>query len=736
MIKKLLSKKFKLALLLLLATVGVFAFNIKPALAEEFDNLRCFWSDQAIVVCKFGGSGPLNTGETTWDLAYDAQASKNAGTPKFKVNGIDGGYLTFGTNPSNARLEAEGKASDVSVTNVSQSIKIGDPNECGIITTGDGCDGAFDTEGLDGPGLDTKVFQESGKELAKNEDALSQCENNKSIPIGFIFCPILDGINNTVGALIGGSGQVDNPNGRQGLLVSFLRLPPINSGSTGDTLSGVMRNVITIANIFYIIIFLLLIFAGSIPFLNLDSYTIKKTLPKFIGAVILTQFAVPICGVIIDFFNIIALAIPNLVFGLSNGVVADYNTVGIGGQVAGAVGLVVGSGALIGVLAFAPVIVLILGIMALVGALMSVFYIMVRFFLLYILVILSPIAFATWVLPGTEKFFKQWWTNFIKLNAMFVTIMGLLSVSILLSRIFQNLGSGQGGNVVTKLLAGVIPIIALIMVPKTLKWTTQGMNALAAGALGAVAGAGGKAAGSLKGKATNAAKTGVGEAQNKAVATAFGAGRNKTAALLGGRLPTKKGLLATNRASAKYQGETLENNRSSMKNIGDNLRDIPGGLSAYEQYGAELKQVALGKGSKVLKASAGDVAMQKAAIAELAGRGDVGDIRDLQGTVDNSVIMQGIQPHVGDVAAKAPDIVKGPRAYETISAEKMLDLDKSSLELMIEQSKTNPTTRAALEGGARTIHSSPELRAKLSGEAIEKLNKERISGPAGSPLAF
>jgi hypothetical protein len=128
--------------------------------------------------------------------------------------------------------------------------------------------------------------------------------------------------------------------------------------------------------------------------------------------------------------------------------------------------------------------------------------------------------------------------------------------------------------------------------------------------------------------------------------------------------------------------------------------------------------------------------MQKAAIAELAGRGDVGDIRDLQGTVDNSVIMQGIQPHVGDVAAKAPDIVKGPRAYETISAEKMLDLDKSSLELMIEQSKTNPTTRAALEGGARTIHSSPELRAKLSGEAIEKLNKERISGPAGSPLAF
>jgi len=59
-------------------------------------------------------------------------------------------------------------------------------------------------------------------------------------------------------------------------------------------------------------------------------------------------------------------------------------------------------------------------IMILVGgfaviALLAIFLtVVVRNFLLIVLLGLSPIAFAAWVFPDTEKYWKMWWSNFIK----------------------------------------------------------------------------------------------------------------------------------------------------------------------------------------------------------------------------------------------------------------------------------------------------------------------------------
>ena len=339
------------------------------------------------------------------------------------------------------------------------------------------------------------------------------------------------------------------------------------------------------------------------------------------------------------------------------------------------------------------------------------------------MILIAPLAFVAWVIPGTEKFFKQWWTDFIRLNAMFVTIMALLSGSIVISSALTAQPDTNLG-----FLPAVMPIVALFLIPKTLKATTKGLSALSGAALGAAGAATGKATS----KAKEAGKTQIQEQRGAAAAAAFGKntsfGRTR-AALLQGKLPTKKGVAAASAASSKFNKEQLQSNRDALSNIGSTL--------GHDEYGNELLRVARGEGSDVLRAKKGDVSVQKAAIAELAGRGDVKEIRSLPSSgVDNQLIMQGIEPHVGDVIAAAPDIVKGPAAYESISAEKMLNLDESSLELMIQQSKSNPTTRAALEGGAKTIHSSPELRAKLSGQAIEKLTNEKIIGPTGSPLQF
>lgn len=609
---------------------GFLLSNHKAALAEQFnDNLICDWENQAKIVCKFGG-GLNGVFETTWDLYYEPTNSRNENTPVFKVN-KENGFLTF-TSPTQATLREGGREQQVSVENTSQATIKGNESECGIIQPNGPCDGGGDVaDGFTGTGLNTEAFINGIKEQQEKEAALSQCENNKGIPLQFITCPLLDGINNTVGALIGGDEQIDTA--RQGLLIDFLKLPPINAGETGSVLSQVVGNVVNIANIFYILIFIILIFASSIPFLNLDSYTIKKTLPKFIAAVILTQFSIQICGIIVDFFNLLGLAIPNVIFGLISGVSfpPGGGVAEVGAQVGTSVALVAGAGALVGVVAFAPVIIIILAIMALVAALTAVFYIMVRFFLLYVMIIISPLAFAAWVLPGTEKFFKQWWTNFIKLNAMFVTIMGLLSISILLSLIFRSLGS-DGGNTVTTLLSGVIPIIALILVPKTLKWTTQGMNALAAGALNAVGGAGSKAAKSGK----QQVQKGEEAAKNRLAATNFGAntrlGRGLTAGA-GGFFNTKGAQRNIANRANKVRNERAAQVQYDYNNFSAATNTEIAKMKSNNASNAEIARYKAERAKGLVKRAGSDTYSRQALMASAAQAGDTATLRELQGNM-------------------------------------------------------------------------------------------------------
>jgi hypothetical protein len=663
-------------------------------LANEInDNLRCFWEDQAKIVCKFGGLGPANAGETTWDLYYEPTNSRNENTVVFKVNG-ENAYLTF-TSPAQATLRSDGKEASVNVENTSQATIKGNESECGIIQPNGPCDGGGDVaDGFTGTGLNTEAFINGIKEQQEKEEALSQCENNKGIPLQFITCPLLDGINNTIGALIGGDEQQNTA--RQGLLVDFLKLPPINSGDTGSVLSQVVGNVVNIANIFYILIFIILIFASSIPFLNLGSYTIKKTLPKFIVAVILTQFSIQICGVIVDFFNLLGLVIPNVIFGLITQVTlpAGGGVPGVAAEVGTGIALVVGAGALGGALFFAPVIIIFIAIIALIAALTAVFYIMIRFFLLYVMIIISPLAFAAWVLPGTEKFFKQWWTNFIKLNAMFVTIMGLLSISILLSLIFRSLGS-EGGNTVTTLLSGVIPIIGLILVPKTLKWTTQGMNALASGALNAANGIAGKSA-----------KSTVQAGQKRAVASASGRSPQflggAYAAAFSGKNPFSKTVAARLRGQAineerKDVGEQLNgksdadiekyasSSMSKMAKSPNNVKNIGGAQAAVERLlktgnvtGVAAAQRQFVNAARSANMSDGEIAdyWNRSVLAE-----NIGEAKSLAPdlVLDASKNMDSIQSATGR-SQGGGGVVTNSGDYSSVGAQKIPGLDRTFLE--------------------------------------------------------
>ncbi len=499
-----------------------------------------------------------------------------------------------------------------------------------------------------GKGLDTDAFKERLKQLAETHpNTINSCDGNA--PLDFITCPIYDAVTAAIKNLIGGEGA---SGGREGLLIDFLTIQPLKSGNGGVTVfQSIVGNMVAIANFFYIIVFLILIFASSLP-LGLDNYTIKKTLPKFIAAVILTQFSYLICGVIIDFFNLLGTIVPNMIFALGNaapGTKLELSTgsggVGLQAELATAM-VITGVGATVLISSVGWILIIILALVALVAVLVAFVFIILRYIVLYVLILIAPIAFASWVLPGTEKFFSTWWKNFIKLNAMFPLITGMLAVSILLSKVLvANPEDGTAGGAIT-LVAMVIPIVALLAIPKTLKWTTQGMSALAGGMMGAVAGG-------VHNAGAGAAKKGTQMAKNKAVD--FGKRRateevarnpnSKLAVLLGGQKKAREGV-----------GKMLSEYRTDAANK----------YAASGDAGAIGKSVRASTARSV--ANPNDLIAKADAQAGLArlsqlggdGRNEIAGIQDAfrgaGGGVGEWKGMLGDAGVIGDLDAKAPEL--------------------------------------------------------------------------------
>lgn len=628
------------------------------------------------------------------------------------------------------------------------------PTKCDIHN-----DGTYNGKPLDAAAINN--FKQSISSAQAIKSLKNACEGKA--PLDFITCPIYKGVTNSIAGLIGND---DSTGTRKGLLISFLTFEPLQTGVNGQSaLQQIVNNVVGLANLFYIVIFLVLIFSSSLPF-GLDNYTIKKTLPKFIGAVIMTQFAYLICGLIIDFFNLLGSLVPNIIFGLQNitSVVSLPSTSG-GSTLAlqAGLGITVGAGfAAAGVIvsSIGWFLLMVIAIAALLGLLVAFVFIVLRYLVLYILVLLSPIAFAAWVLPGTEKFFKLWWKNFIRLNAMFPMITGLLAVSILVSRlIVANQLSGNTGGALT-LLGMLIPIVALLAIPKTLKWTTDGMSALASGTLN-LAGKGGKAA--INRARPTVTKT-ANEQRQKQASIQFGQGRKLRAAVIAGNLPTQKGILKTSRGAAAYQEELAKNNRASLNMVGTNLQGITsrnnvrGQLSALglrgraldtqtqliEQafaansdlqnggdiYSAELQTVAQGGRSSILGTSGSSADMQVAAVSELAQKGDFSSIHKAVNssgsTLTQDKLVRGLQPNFADAMTKAPDLIKGEvGAFDKISAEKFVQLDKDTVERFI-QYASQPTSTVARDTLAQ-IHDEfyapgSTLSSRLDPKARDALN--------------
>ena len=231
----------------------------------------------------------------------------------------------------------------------------------------------------------------------------------------------------------------------------------------------------------------------------LDAYAVRKAVPRILLAVIGINLSIYLCLAAVDATNVIGRGIAGLLVGpFVQAGAYDFDVEGFSdGNISNTIGLIGGAGifvasgaaaamvAGIASLATAPLatlgMLLILMIPIALVALAILITIIIRQALLIFLIIISPVAIACFVLPGTEKYFRQWLEIFTKTLLVYPIIAAIFAMSdVFGSIIFRSAQDGSGLSGPVKLITGIIVIYApLFLIPFAFRFAGGVMGRLA-----------------------------------------------------------------------------------------------------------------------------------------------------------------------------------------------------------------------------------------------------------------
>jgi hypothetical protein len=262
----------------------------------------------------------------------------------------------------------------------------------------------------------------------------------------------------------------------ESFIQALLQTTPLLTNSPTYTAWVSFRNL---ADIMFVLVFFAMIFGNA---LGVDSYTVKKVLPKLVAASVLVQFSFFLMQVGVDISNVLGSGIAGLfphIFNTGSTPNTTGQLVGGGLEIGGMAALTT-IGALAapevaGALVVPVLLTLLAGVMGIIATFITL---EARQILIEVLTLLSPVAFAAWILPNTARLFKLWWSNILKLLLMYPLIMLLIAAGNLVSAIPADLGD----NTIKQLLTAFIPIIVFFMIPATFKMS-GGLMSMVSGAI-------------------------------------------------------------------------------------------------------------------------------------------------------------------------------------------------------------------------------------------------------------
>ncbi len=357
------------------------------------------------------------------------------------------------------------------------------PNHCaGLSDTSQLCRNAKEAPVQDI--TDTFVFQRENivREISVDLGALSSPEgvplattgtdspkiDCRAENFGWLICPLIDAM----------LGFVDF---MARLISNFLQVPPVQFGELNaqgepNVQYQIWQGFRNLALGLLMIAMLIMVFGQALS-LKIDAYTVKKMLPRIVIAAIGIMLSIYLAAFMVDLFNVLGAGMHALVTAPLGG--ADIFVGSFGDFSATLIAGVAGGMMIVG-LGVAGFVIAVL-IPVLMSLLVVYLTLVLRQVIIVMLIIIAPLAFVAWVIPGTEKYFKMWGSTFIKALMMYPLIMLLLASGQIFAVIVTNVDTGQPGwiNTLTALVALALP---LMLVPATFRMA-GGAIAMASGAM-------------------------------------------------------------------------------------------------------------------------------------------------------------------------------------------------------------------------------------------------------------
>lgn len=265
--------------------------------------------------------------------------------------------------------------------------------------------------------------------------------------IGWLVCPVMNfvaSINDAAYSAISG----------------FLDIKPaiLSDGNNSGAKQGwdFFRNI---ANAIFAVIFLWIIFS-QISNVGVSNYGIKKIIPRLIIGALLVNLSYYLCQIFVDLSNILGHTLKDALESGAGEIGANSEATGLGSEIIAKILGLTGAGLFIALAVGLPT--LAAGFLAI----MTVFIILVvRQAGIILLIAMSPIAFAAWLLPNTEDLFKKWMKMFRGLLLVFPIISllygaGKLAGAVLASNATVDPNNPDETMQLVALAATTMPLIA------------------------------------------------------------------------------------------------------------------------------------------------------------------------------------------------------------------------------------------------------------------------------------
>ena len=253
---------------------------------------------------------------------------------------------------------------------------------------------------------------ETPAEGTEDEEGTTEEDNDEATTcydqvgsLGWIICPSTGFLSNLI-------------DGAYNIIQQLLTVSPISTDQNSP-IHLVWEYLRNITNIVFIILLLVVVFSQVTGF-GINNYNIRRILPRVIITAILINLSYIACALAVDISNVLGASLRGAFTGIqevaiANGTVNPVANFSISETIAALIGLsAAGTGAVIAGVALSGGVVgllwliipiIISGAVAIITALITL---AARQALIYLLIMIAPIAIVAYLLPNTEKWFEKW----------------------------------------------------------------------------------------------------------------------------------------------------------------------------------------------------------------------------------------------------------------------------------------------------------------------------------------